>query len=48
MEIAKRNEGDLCHEYINLIKAMGYVPYANITEFGDLYFDHVPCFHLKF
>ena len=33
---------------INLIKAMGYVPYANITEFGDLYFDHVPCFHLKF
>ena len=33
---------------INLIKAMGYIPYANIMEFGDLYFDHVPCFHLNF
>ena len=32
----------------NLIKAKGYIPYANIMEFGDFYFDHVPCFHLTF
>ena len=32
----------------NLIQIMGYVPYADIKEFGHLYFDHVPCFHLGF
>ena len=35
-------------DIVNLIKAMGYIPYANIMELGDFYFDHVPCFHLKF
>ena len=45
-------KGEMSETYamniINLIQAMGYIPYANIMEFGDLYFDHVPCFHLKF
>ena len=32
----------------NLILAVGYIPYANIIEFGDLHFDNVPSFRLKF
>ena len=32
----------------NLIRAMGYIPYANIMEFGNLHFDNVSCFHLTF
>ena len=32
----------------NLIQAMGYIPYANIMEFGNLHFDNVSCFHLTF
>ena len=32
----------------NLIQKIGYIPYADIKEFGHLYFDHVPCFHLGF
>ena len=32
----------------NLIRKMGYIPHADIKEFGYVYFDHVPCFHLHF
>ena len=32
----------------NLIRKMGYIPHADIKEFGYLYFDHVICFHLCF
>ena len=32
----------------NLIRKMGYIPHADIKEFGYLYFDHVLCFHLRF
>ena len=32
----------------NLKQAMGYIPYANIMEFGNLHFDNVSCFHLTF
>ena len=33
---------------VNLIQKIGYIPYADIAEFGYLYFDHVPSIHLNF
>ena len=32
----------------NLIRKTGFIPHADIKEFGYLYFDHVLCLHLRF
>lgn len=34
--------------FFNLISSSGYIPYFEIKEFGNLYFDHVASIHLDF
>lgn len=47
-ELGSRMNETYAIDIFNLVQEIGYIPYADITEFGCLCFDHVPSIHLNF
>ena len=47
-ELGSRMNETYAIDIFSLVQEIGYIPYADITEFGCLCFDHVPSIHLNF